>query len=340
MARKKRANRTQPISSAPAAALARKTGSANVISDIPAFLDRRPKLTALRSIADIMIGDRHRRDMGDLGMLADSIAHVGLLQPVVVTPANLLIAGERRLRACRDILGWTEISVHVVDLDQIAKGEFAENCQRKAFTPSEIAAISKALMPVEAAAAKKRQSMAGGSAPGKLPEAVKPARAREKIAAFVGVSAKTLAKINAVVEAAETRPDKCGHLVTEMDRTGKVDAAYRQVRSSAPKLTETKATPVVSTRSDERVDLGLSTAQTDSSATAVAADEGQIDATKVPTHSAIRANLFKALDHFDRLPSVAVVAAVVRSRREDRSRVIPRLRQTVELLRALDEKLN
>jgi len=93
-------------------------------------------------IADIRIGTRHRRDMGDIGALAGTIADVGLLHPVVVKPDGTLIAGERRLRAC-ELLGWRSIPRRVVDLDKIMRGEFAENAYRKEFLPSEIHAIRR-----------------------------------------------------------------------------------------------------------------------------------------------------------------------------------------------------
>jgi hypothetical protein len=35
---------------------------------------------------EIQVGFRYRKDLGDLRTLADSIAEVGLLHPVVVTP--------------------------------------------------------------------------------------------------------------------------------------------------------------------------------------------------------------------------------------------------------------
>ena len=47
-------------------------------------------------ISSIQIGNRVRKDMGDLQALADSIAEVGLLHPVVVNTRNELVAGERR----------------------------------------------------------------------------------------------------------------------------------------------------------------------------------------------------------------------------------------------------
>ena len=63
-------------------------------------------------IDEITIGARHRRDLGDVAALARSIAEVGLLHPVVVTPTRVLIAGERRLAAAK-VLAWAEIPVTV-----------------------------------------------------------------------------------------------------------------------------------------------------------------------------------------------------------------------------------
>jgi hypothetical protein len=104
----------------------------------------------LLSLDSIVIGERHRKDMGDIAGLAANIAELGLLHPIVVRPDGRLIAGERRLRAAR-LLGWTEIAARVVDLDAVIRGELAENTQRKDFLPSEIEAIRRALEPIEMA---------------------------------------------------------------------------------------------------------------------------------------------------------------------------------------------
>ena len=47
-------------------------------------------------IADIVVGNRHRRELGDIDGLAASIRELGLLHPIVVTPERRLIAGVRR----------------------------------------------------------------------------------------------------------------------------------------------------------------------------------------------------------------------------------------------------
>src|SRR5687767_12466287 len=108
------------------------------------------------NIEQIQMGYRYRRDLGDLRMLASSIAEVGLLHPVVVTPEGRLIAGQRRLEACR-LLGWTEIPVTVVDLLQAARGEAHENFVRKDLLPTEIVALKRAIEPLERRAARERQ---------------------------------------------------------------------------------------------------------------------------------------------------------------------------------------
>ncbi len=109
-----------------------------------------------RRISAIKIGKRHRQDLGDLQSLADSIEAVGLLHPIVIDSQDRLIAGERRLEAVR-LLRWKTVPVHVIDLENIAEGEFHENAARKDFTPSEVAGIARVLRPVIEARARQRQ---------------------------------------------------------------------------------------------------------------------------------------------------------------------------------------
>jgi DNA modification methylase len=96
-------------------------------------------------ITDIKVGQRHRRDMGDLTTLADSIRQEGLLQPIGVTDRLELVFGERRIRAVRDILKRKTILARIVDVTSILAGEYHENEVRKDFTPSERVAIARAI---------------------------------------------------------------------------------------------------------------------------------------------------------------------------------------------------
>jgi DNA methylase len=95
-------------------------------------------------ISEITIGDRHRKDLGDLNTLAASIEE-GMLQPIGVSPGMELIWGLRRLAATRDVLGRKEILSRIVSVDSIVQGQFDENTLRKDFTPSERVAIIETL---------------------------------------------------------------------------------------------------------------------------------------------------------------------------------------------------
>lgn len=66
-----------------------------------------------RVISDIKVGERHRRDLGDIEALAHSIAAIGLLHPITIEANGNLLTGVRRLAACK-LLGWTNVSVRVV----------------------------------------------------------------------------------------------------------------------------------------------------------------------------------------------------------------------------------
>jgi ParB family chromosome partitioning protein len=64
-------------------------------------------------IRSIKVGKRHRRDLGDIDALAASIEDLGLLHPITVDEHGRLLAGARRLAACKR-LGLKEVEVKVV----------------------------------------------------------------------------------------------------------------------------------------------------------------------------------------------------------------------------------
>ena len=199
-------------------------------------------------LADIIIGERHRHDLGRIDELANSIKAVGLLHPFVVTRDKRLIAGRRRLEAVKE-LGWPDVPVRVVDgLDDalvLLRAERDENECRKAFTPSEVVAIGAALERMEKCKSRECQQEGGrkGAAAtnrklgkkqetpsGNFPEADK-GETRDKVAEAVGMSGRTYEKAKAVVAASKDDPEQCGDLVKEMDATGKVDPAYKEMKS-------------------------------------------------------------------------------------------------------------
>ena len=211
-------------------------------------------MTETRPIEAIKVGARHRKDFGDLASLARAIDAEGLLQPIAITPDNVLIGGERRLRAWqitrfRD----QEIPVHVVDLNEIVRGEWSENANRKDFTPSEIIAIKRAMEPMMKAAAKERQRDGGRlKASGNFPEASK-GEAANKLGAFVGKDRKTIEKMEAVVAAAEAEPEKYAELVVKMDKSGKVNGPFKRLQVMKQSEAIRREEPAVPSRGPYRV---------------------------------------------------------------------------------------
>lgn len=137
-------------------------------TDIP-LNAARPAIRKIK-IAEIIVGQRHRKDLGDLMALGDSIHQLGLLQPIGVTGRMELVWGERRLRACK-MLGWREIDA-VVDpsLDdtlRAMKAEEDENNCHLPFSHSERVAIADHIEAVERQRAEERRregQRAGGRA--------------------------------------------------------------------------------------------------------------------------------------------------------------------------------
>jgi hypothetical protein len=115
-------------------------------------------------IDSIRVVGRHRKDLGDLDGLSASIADVGLLNPITITGDSRLVAGQRRIEACRR-LGWDSVPVRIVStLDQAAillRAERDENTQRKDMLLSEKASLGEALSAIETAHAEERQRDAG-----------------------------------------------------------------------------------------------------------------------------------------------------------------------------------
>lgn len=99
----------------------------------------------LVELADIVVSNRARKEMGDLVELASQINETGLIHPPVVRKLQdgkfELLAGERRLRAML-ILGWKRCPVTVkpegIDNDLYCKlVELTENVGRKDYDPVE-----------------------------------------------------------------------------------------------------------------------------------------------------------------------------------------------------------
>lgn len=113
-----------------------------------------------RAVSSIIIGDRHRTDLGDVDALAASIARDGLLQPPTITPDGVLVCGRRRLAAIEQ-LRWRTVHVWVRSgiSDRLGHllAEQDDNVLHKALTPLEAAALYRELKMLLAEDAASRQ---------------------------------------------------------------------------------------------------------------------------------------------------------------------------------------
>lgn len=151
----------------------------------PAFThDSHGHIELERNLDSITIGMRHRAELGDLKPLVDSIEHLGLLQPITITPDGLLICGRRRLEAVRR-LGWRTVRVWVRAgiSDELTRlvAEQDENATHKPLAPMEAARLFRGMRKLmREDAARRRQATrfgapmpAGvGSGSGESPEPV------------------------------------------------------------------------------------------------------------------------------------------------------------------------
>ncbi|MGE5544858.1 MAG: nucleoid occlusion protein [Bacillota bacterium] len=105
---------------------------------------------AVKEVSTNPYQPRQEFDELELRELAGSIHEVGLIQPIVVRKVATgyeLVAGERRLRACK-LLGLTEIPALLMELDdkQVAALSLIENLQRKDLNYFEEAAAYERLI--------------------------------------------------------------------------------------------------------------------------------------------------------------------------------------------------
>jgi ParB-like chromosome segregation protein Spo0J len=101
----------------------------------------------------IRVGERIRKDLGDLGRLTDSIASKGFINPISVDENMKLICGQRRLEAAKR-LGWPVVEVRVFPVGTDAAAaqalEVDENECREPFTLAEAHAYYESIKtPVE-----------------------------------------------------------------------------------------------------------------------------------------------------------------------------------------------
>lgn len=149
-------------------------------------------------IKKVKVQDRIRKDFGDIGELARDIKDNGLINPIVINKEYVLLAGERRLRACKQ-LGYEQVEVRMMDTrdaEHELNIEISENDVRKDFSKAERVDYMYRLMRIEKEKAKERMSEGGkgGENSNDL------GRADEKTASAFGISQNTMRREMQIVE--------------------------------------------------------------------------------------------------------------------------------------------
>lgn len=186
-------------------------------------------------VGEIVVGDRVRRDPGDIDALAESIGRVGILHPLVLNTRKELVAGFRRLMAVRK-LGWEVVPCRRIErLDDALSAMLAEqqeNTCREALSPLDLVEFGRRIEELERPKSRDRE-LAGHNQhtepSGKFPQG-STGRVRDKVGEAVGVSGRTYEKAKQVVEAAEKEPEKFGDLPAKMEAVS-IHAAHQELKA-------------------------------------------------------------------------------------------------------------
>lgn len=183
-------------------------------------------------IDSIVVGERARKDTGEMDSLERSMSKLGQLQPIGITHDNVLVFGERRLRAAKHI-GWTEIEARIIDCDALL-AEHDENVIRKQFTVTEQIALAQVIQgQVAGRAGGNRMPEHSGNISGKVDQG----DSRDIAARAAGLgSGKTLEAAQRVIE--RGTPE----LIEAMDRREiSIHGADKLARQPADKQREAVA---------------------------------------------------------------------------------------------------
>lgn len=193
----------------------------------------------LVNIGDIIINeDRIRKDFGDITELAEDIKTNGLINPPVVTPDKVLLAGERRMRAMKQ-LGYMQVEVRMLtvrDYEHRLMIEISENENRKNFSFTERMDLARRLEAVEREKAKERQTanLTNSVVSQTFGQRENSAKSEDVVAAAVGLgSGETYRKAKKVVENADLE------LIKALNENQlSINGAYKKLQESVKEKEE------------------------------------------------------------------------------------------------------
>lgn len=217
-------------------------------------------------VSSIQIGERFRKDYGDVESLAENIKAEGLLQPLVIDEEHKLLAGGRRYQAIR-LLGWQFVDCHYIyELDDIARRriELAENLHRKNLTNWEQSDLTKEIIRL----AQLEQGLTEEEVQQIDPQDphAQAAFSTRTIAAIRGVSPMTIVRDLRMATAGELMPSlrtelstvnvlrKIDRMVEDIERALELRARVREVEAMQDYIREGDATSLICTLDTSSVD--------------------------------------------------------------------------------------
>jgi hypothetical protein len=194
---------------------------------------------------NIQCDSQPRGSSKELAELVESIREIGLLQPIVLNSKHEIIAGRRRLAACREA-GLSHVSAVVCEtLSDAKKAIFAErdeNTCRVALKPTEMKELADRIRAIEKPKAEERQrdshfqkseNSSGNDGAGNVARTAT-GRTDDVASNAAGTSRRTLDKIDEVVDSGDEE------LIKEMDETGKVDPVHKKLKEKRKPQTQKK----------------------------------------------------------------------------------------------------
>jgi DNA modification methylase/ParB-like chromosome segregation protein Spo0J len=194
--------------------------------------------------------------------LAESVRERGILEPLAILSDGRIVSGHRRWRAAlANALEHVPAQVveFVSDLDEQAA--VIEHNRQRVKTLSQRMREADQLESIERERAKQRQRAHGGTAPGRAADSCgkvagsESGETREKLAAAVGMKARSFAKARTVYQAAQAGSELAAGQMSALD-SGEttINAAYQDVRreealrGDAAGLTDPDLTPALAER--------------------------------------------------------------------------------------------
>lgn len=194
-------------------------------------------------ISDIIIEtDRIRDDFYNVENLAEQIKADGQIAPVVIEEGtNILVDGECRIRACRDILGWDEVKYCLVPPMSKEKRDslqFNSNEARSNFTMTEKLKYGQRMEESEVKKAEERMkahqyksNSENSTAVEQISTASEPGKTRDIVAKALGISGKQYDKMKFIVAHKEYLTDE-EFLKWNRQQGYTTSAAYKDIKTA------------------------------------------------------------------------------------------------------------